>query len=88
MSGFCAYLVCLYADCEIIAGTAQDVSYLIDFLPAYLFPNEERTISQFLCVGKSLGGHATWIVLRNGASKDMNLPQLLLTHCVQSRESR
>ncbi|KAI0646049.1 Alpha/Beta hydrolase protein [Trametes meyenii] len=46
-------------------GTAADVSYLIDFLPSYLFPNEERTISQFLCVGKSLGGHATWIVLRN-----------------------
>ncbi|KAJ8488091.1 hypothetical protein ONZ51_g3788 [Trametes cubensis] len=46
-------------------GTAQDVSYLIDFLPSYLFPNDERTISQFLCVGKSLGGHATWIVLRN-----------------------
>ncbi|KAI0327730.1 hypothetical protein GY45DRAFT_1092976 [Cubamyces sp. BRFM 1775] len=46
-------------------GTAQDVSYLIDFLPSYLFPNEERAISQFLCVGKSLGGHATWIVLRN-----------------------
>ncbi|KAL1939267.1 hypothetical protein VTO73DRAFT_10070 [Trametes versicolor] len=46
-------------------GTAQDVSYLIDFLPSYLFPNEERTISQFLCIGKSLGGHATWIVLRN-----------------------
>ncbi len=42
------------------------MSYLIDFLPSYLFPNEERTISQFLCIGKSLGGHATWIVLRNG----------------------
>ncbi|KAJ3002130.1 hypothetical protein NUW54_g6015 [Trametes sanguinea] len=46
-------------------GTAQDVSYLIDFLPSYLFPNGERQISQFLCVGKSLGGHATWLVLRN-----------------------
>ncbi|KAI0353314.1 hypothetical protein OH77DRAFT_1438063 [Trametes cingulata] len=46
-------------------GTAQDVSYLIDFLPSYLFPNGERQIAQFLCVGKSLGGHATWIVLRN-----------------------
>ncbi|KAI0763937.1 Alpha/Beta hydrolase protein [Trametes elegans] len=46
-------------------GTAQDVSYLVDFLPAYLFPNGERTISQFVCIGKSLGGHATWLVLRN-----------------------
>ena len=48
------------------AGTAHDVSFLIDFLPAYLFPNEERTISQWLVTGISLGGHSTWIVLKNG----------------------
>ncbi|KAI8970643.1 Alpha/Beta hydrolase protein [Trametes punicea] len=55
-------------------GTAQDVSYLIDFLPSYLFPNEERKISQFLCVGKSLGGHATWIVLRNEPRIKVGVP--------------
>ena len=51
----------------VAAGTAQDVSFLIDFLPSYLFPRGERTISQWVCAGKSLGGHSTWIVLRNGA---------------------
>nr|VWO99637.1 Phosphate import ATP-binding protein PstB (EC (ABC phosphate transporter) (Phosphate-transporting ATPase) [Ganoderma boninense] len=50
----------------VAAGTAQDVSFLIDFLPSYLFPRGERTISQWVCAGKSLGGHSTWIVLRNG----------------------
>ena len=51
----------------VAAGTAADVSHLIDFLPSYLFPNGERTIEQWLCAGRSLGGHATWIVLKNGA---------------------
>ncbi len=49
-----------------VAGTSHDVSHLIDFLPSYLFPNGERTIAQFVCVGKSMGGHSTWLVLRNG----------------------
>lgn len=49
-----------------VAGTAKDVSYLIDFLPAYLFPNNERPIAQWLVAGKSLGGHATWIALTHG----------------------
>ena len=50
----------------ITAGTAQDVSYLIDFLPSYLFPAGERKINQWLVGGKSLGGHSTWIALRHG----------------------
>ena len=56
----------LTTDVTYVAGTAQDVSFLIDFLPSYLFPNDERTISQWICAGKSLGGHSTWIVLKNG----------------------
>lgn len=43
------------------------MSFLIDFLPAYLFPHDERTVSQWLVSGISLGGHASWITLRNGA---------------------
>ncbi|OBZ72627.1 hypothetical protein A0H81_07458 [Grifola frondosa] len=54
-------------------GTAQDVSYLIDFLPSYLFPAEERTISQWLVVGKSLGGHSAWLTLRNGCPDYLTL---------------
>lgn len=48
------------------AGTARDVSFLIDFLPAYLFPNNERTIVEWGVAGKSLGGHSTWIALKQG----------------------
>ncbi|KII84049.1 hypothetical protein PLICRDRAFT_46391 [Plicaturopsis crispa FD-325 SS-3] len=46
-------------------GTASDVSWLIDFLPTYLFPNDEREIVEWTLTGKSLGGHAAWIVLKD-----------------------
>ncbi|KAM5543744.1 hypothetical protein V8D89_002361 [Ganoderma adspersum] len=55
-------------------GTAQDVSFLIDFLPSYLFPGGERTISQWVCAGRSLGGHSTWIVLRNDSRVKIGIP--------------
>ena len=50
------------------AGTARDVSFLIDFLPSYLFPRDERTIVEWVVAGISLGGHSTWIALKNGTS--------------------
>ena len=50
---------------SIQTGTAHDVSLLIDYLPAYLFPLGQKKISQWLCAGISLGGHSTWIVLAN-----------------------
>ncbi|CAG8759931.1 16556_t:CDS:2, partial [Acaulospora colombiana] len=46
-------------------GTAQDVSTLIDFLPSYLFPAQEKEIEQWALAGFSLGGHSTWIALKN-----------------------
>lgn len=46
-----------------IRGTAADVSFIIDMLPSYLFPNDERVVSLFAVTGKSLGGHAAWQVL-------------------------
>lgn len=49
-----------------IAGTARDVSFLIDFLPAYLYPDGERQIKQWGVIGVSLGGHSTWIALKDG----------------------
>ncbi|KAG8929723.1 hypothetical protein FRC02_005154 [Tulasnella sp. 418] len=49
-------------------GTANDVSYLIDFLPSKLYPNDEREIRDWGVIGISLGGHTTWIVLQNGKS--------------------
>ncbi|KAH9848431.1 Alpha/Beta hydrolase protein [Lenzites betulinus] len=55
-------------------GTARDVSFLIDFLPAYLYPNDERTVSQWLVSGISLGGHATWIVLKDEPRVKLGIP--------------
>jgi hypothetical protein len=52
----------------LIVGTARDVSYLIDFLPSFLYPNGERTIVEWGVGGISLGGHTTWIALRQGNS--------------------
>ncbi|OBZ72625.1 hypothetical protein A0H81_07452 [Grifola frondosa] len=34
-------------------------------LTPYLFPSDERTVSQWLVAGISLGGHSTWLTLRN-----------------------
>ncbi|KAJ7086014.1 Alpha/Beta hydrolase protein [Mycena belliarum] len=42
-------------------GTAKDVSFVMDFLPAYLFTSGERSIVEWGVAGVSLGGHSTWI---------------------------
>ncbi|EEH49861.1 uncharacterized protein PADG_05940 [Paracoccidioides brasiliensis Pb18] len=44
-------------------GTARDVSLLIDFMGAYVFPDSSRKITTNLALGVSLGGHATWSCL-------------------------
>jgi len=44
------------------AGTAEDVSFLIDFLESYLFPVNERKVVEWGITGISLGGHSTWMV--------------------------
>jgi len=49
-----------------IMGAVNDISFLIDFLPAYLFPNDERTIGEWVLAGFSLGAHVTWLGLRHG----------------------
>ncbi|PWN29298.1 hypothetical protein BDZ90DRAFT_230191 [Jaminaea rosea] len=48
-----------------ILGNAADVSFLIDLLPAYLFPHDDRRVSAWCVMGKSLGGHAVWHVLKD-----------------------
>ncbi|OCH94879.1 alpha/beta-hydrolase [Obba rivulosa] len=55
-------------------GTSRDVSYLIDFLPAYLFPSGERQITQWLVGGISLGGHASWLTLRTEPRVKLGIP--------------
>jgi hypothetical protein len=49
------------------AGTARDISLLIEFLPIYLFPSSSQphTITTWAITGFSLGGHATWAALRS-----------------------
>ncbi|KAK0223016.1 Alpha/Beta hydrolase protein [Armillaria fumosa] len=55
-------------------GTAKDVSFLIDFLPAYMFPEQERTIADWGVTGVSLGGHSTWISLSQEPRLTIGIP--------------
>ena len=58
-----------------LAGTAQDVSFLIDFIPAYLFPHDDCKVDAWGVAGISLGGHSTWIALSRGSNKSPNVSQ-------------
>jgi hypothetical protein len=49
-----------------LSGGANDVSMLIDYLPSYLFPNDEHKIVECGIAGKSLGGECAWICLAKG----------------------
>lgn len=51
-----------------VVGAVRDISFLIDFLPSYLYPTDERHVVRWGVIGVSLGGHATWIALKEGRS--------------------
>lgn len=55
-------------------GTASDVSLLIHYLQAYIYPQNECKIIQYLCAGISLGGHATWLVLSHEPKIQAGIP--------------
>jgi len=55
-------------------GTAQDVSLLCDFLPAYLFPRDECEVAAWGIIGISLGGHSTWITLSQDPRIKVGIP--------------
>lgn len=42
-------------------GTAVDVSSIISYFEPVVFPNDECSVKKWICMGASLGGHATWI---------------------------
>ncbi|KAI0318619.1 hypothetical protein OF83DRAFT_1115051 [Amylostereum chailletii] len=63
----------------VVAGTAQDVSFLMDFLPAYLFPSGERKVVHWAAAGISMGSHVVWFALRSGASPEAITGYRLLT---------
>lgn len=45
---------------SIFQGTAADVSQLVTYLPAYVFPREQHHLVSNFVLGVSLGGHAAW----------------------------
>lgn len=63
----------------IFDGTAHDVFHLMNYLPAFLFPNDERKITEYGYSGISLGGHSTWLAVANGGLEDRLLEWRRLT---------
>ncbi|CAA7268161.1 unnamed protein product [Cyclocybe aegerita] len=55
-------------------GTAHDVSFLVDFLPGYLFPGGEHKVENWGVAGRSLGGHSTWILLGQDPRIQVGIP--------------
>lgn len=55
-------------------GSALDVTTLIEFLPSYLYPDNERKIDQWALAGFSLGGHSTWIAAKNDPRIEVVVP--------------
>lgn len=57
-------------------GTSRDVSYLIDYIPSFLFPHDEHTVVDYGCVGVSLGGHATWMSMHQDDRITVGVPMI------------
>ncbi|KAH9057893.1 Alpha/Beta hydrolase protein [Lactarius vividus] len=57
-----------------LIGAVKDVSFLIDVLPSYVFPHDERTVGEWVLAGFSLGGHATWLALRHEPRIRIGIP--------------
>ncbi|KAJ3817072.1 Alpha/Beta hydrolase protein [Lentinula raphanica] len=55
-------------------GSSRDVSFLVDYLPAYLYPESERKISGWGLAGISLGGHSTWTTLARDPRIQVGIP--------------
>ncbi|KAG6819084.1 hypothetical protein H0H93_015655 [Arthromyces matolae] len=58
-----------------LTGSARDVSLLIDFLPSYLYPDDDPSpIVEWGIAGVSLGGHSTWIALATDSRLTTGIP--------------
>jgi dienelactone hydrolase len=64
------------------------VSFLIDFLEAYLFPTRERTIVEWGVAGISLGGHSTWLVAAADPRVRLAIPIIGCPDCLKLIEPR
>jgi pimeloyl-ACP methyl ester carboxylesterase len=51
---------------SIYHSTSNDISTLINYLPTFLFPNDDKIIKNYYIAGVSLGGHATWLTAAHG----------------------
>jgi hypothetical protein len=49
------------------AGTAEDASLLLNYLPAYAFPKGDVAIVKNIALGVSLGAHAVWHLIMRDA---------------------
>ena len=68
---------------SILSGTATDVSMLIDYLPTFLFPNDDQKFEGWGVLGVSLGGHAVWCCLNQGicSSDEVNIDERIKWGC-------
>ncbi|KAI9428741.1 Alpha/Beta hydrolase protein [Lactarius indigo] len=57
-----------------LIGALKDISFLVDVLPSYIFPRDERTIGEWVLAGFSIGGHATWLALRHEPRIRIGIP--------------
>jgi len=64
----------LYDMAATVVGGCHDVSLIIDFLAAYLFPHGERVIEEFIPTGVSLGGNVTWRLTRYEPRVSISIP--------------
>ncbi|KAG8216433.1 Alpha/Beta hydrolase protein [Butyriboletus roseoflavus] len=55
-------------------GTVHDLTFLIDHIPAYIYPQVERSIVEWGVAGISLGGHSTWIALTREPRIQLAIP--------------
>ncbi|RSH95099.1 hypothetical protein EHS25_000185 [Saitozyma podzolica] len=64
----------LYDMAATVVGGCHDVSLIIDFLAAYLFPLGDRVIDEFIATGVSLGGNVTWRLLLSEPRINVAIP--------------
>lgn len=57
-----------------LRGGQADYRLLMDMLGSYLFPHDERRLTEWMFLGVSLGGHLTWRMLREDPRVTIGVP--------------
>ncbi|EJT50316.1 hypothetical protein A1Q1_00421 [Trichosporon asahii var. asahii CBS 2479] len=58
----------------VVQGGVQDYTMVMDFLPSYLWPTDERTVDRWMVSGVSMGGHVMWRILRSDPRVRVGVP--------------